>query len=64
MGATATLLSLVAQTSIAVLYILVATVVARYLLRNRGGKIRIWIPPAIFITIEITQPNKSDQDEE
>jgi hypothetical protein len=64
MGATAIVWSLVALTPIYVLYILIAVAVARYVLRDRGGKVRIWIPPAIFITIEIAQQNKSNRDEE
>jgi hypothetical protein len=62
MGATAIVWSLVALTPIYGFYILVAVAVARHLFRDRGGKFRIWIPPAIFITIEIAEPRKSDPD--
>lgn len=62
MGATAIAWSLVALSPIYGLCILVSAAVARHLFRDRGGKLRIWIPPAIFITIEIAEPSRSDTD--
>jgi hypothetical protein len=55
MKATAIVWSLVAFIPIYVLVIGAAVCMARYLLRERTGRIRIWVPPAIFITIEVGQ---------
>jgi hypothetical protein len=53
MGATAIVWSLVALVPIYALVTGAAVAVSRYLLRERGGEVRIWVPPAIFVVIRI-----------
>ena len=59
MGATAIIWSLVALIPIYVVAIIAAIAVVRCLFRDRDGEIRIWIPPAIFIAIQIGQHDDS-----
>jgi len=59
MGATAVVWSLVALVPIYALVISAAMAVSRYLLRERGGEVRIWVPPAIFVVIKIEPHNES-----
>jgi hypothetical protein len=59
MGATAIVWSLVALVPIYALVISAAVAVSRYLFRERGGEVRIWVPPAIFVIIKVEAHNES-----
>jgi hypothetical protein len=56
--------SLVALIPIYVLVICAAAVIARSMLRKHGGRVRIWVPPAIFMSIEVSQHSSNRKQRE